>query len=342
MSGQLARRTELVITYNGWDLSEDIAKSITNFSYRDAPPGELDEIEITIEDRERNWQTPEWFPLQGDFIKAEIRTVNWDKPGEIKKLPLGSFDVSTVEFSGEPDILTIKAVSLPLQSKVRQEVRTKAWEKVTLKSIAADIAKRAGLKLQYLIKDTFTYDRQEQTEQSDLAFLNDLCVSEGVAVKVTGNQLVLFDEAVYEQADPVATIERGKDNISSFSFSWDAAYASYVACEVSYTTKKNKTIKARYTPPGAPKLGPVLKINESASSKAEALRKAKKSLRDKNKEIGKASLSLAGDIRFAAGVTIKISGFGYFDSKCLVLSVTHSLSSSGYSTDLEIRQVLGW
>lgn len=342
MKEQLARRTELIISYNGYDLSEDIAKSITNFSYKDAAPGQLDEIEITIEDRGRNWQTPEWFPLQGDYIKATIKTVNWDKPGEIKKLPLGNFDVSTVEFAGEPDTLSIKAVSLPLKSNVRQEVRSKAWEKASLRSIAAEIAKRAKLKLQYLIKDNFTYNRKEQTMQSDLDFLNDLCVSEGVAVKITGNQLVLFDEFVFEKTKPVATIKRGKDNILSFSFSWDAAYAAYIACEVSYTSKKNKTLKARYVPPGAPKLGPILKINESASNQAEALRKAKKSLRDKNKENGTASISLAGDIRLAAGVTIMISGFGYFDNKYLVTSATHSLSSNGYTTDIEIRQALGW
>lgn len=338
-----ARRAELVIFYNGYDLSLDLAKYLMSFSYTDAAPGEADDIQITLEDRENNWQSPAWMPVQGDRLVAEIRTIGWDAPGEIKRLPLGSFEVDSVTVSGPPDTVSIKATSLPLAGNAKQEKRTKAWEKITLRAMAAEIAQKAGLKLNYLAPVNPTYDRLDQTEQEDLAFLYGQAKEEGIAIKIASGQLVLFDEFEFEKAPPVATLTRGKDNILSYNFDWNAAYAAYVACEVSYTQAKAKnTIKVKYAPPGAPAIGPVLKINEQADDEAAALRKARKSLRDKNKERSQASLTLMGDIRLAAGVTIMVAGFGTFDGKYLILSANHSIGSSGYTTSLTMRQVLGW
>ncbi|WP_217562795.1 phage late control D family protein [Paenibacillus sp. GbtcB18] len=339
---QDARRAELVITYNGKNISRELAESLTDFSYNDAAPGSLDDLQISLEDRGRKWQK-DWSPAEGDRIKAEIKVTNWGKAGEIKRLPCGTFEVDSIDFDGPPDKVSIKAVSLPIDSEARQEKRSKAWEKVTLKTIAADIAKRAKLKLKYEVKENPKYDRLDQASQSDLAFLNDTAIKEGIALKITAGQLVLFDEREFERKAPVLSIIRNQSDVTGYKFAWSTAYAAYRACEVSYTTSKSKkTIKAFYSPPGAPKTGPVLKINEQAKSQAEALRAAEKSLREKNKEAGKASLSLAGDIRLAAGVTINIEGWGRFDGKYLIISAGHKIGSGGYSTDIEIRKVLGW
>lgn len=365
------RRAELELSYNGYDLSIDIAKYLIDFSYTDAPSGELDDLQITLQDRDNEWQTPEWMPLPGDSLKAAIRVRHWDKPGTAQKLQLGDFEVDTMDLSGPPSTVQIKGVSLGISSNIRQEKRSKAWEKVTLRSIAGEIAKKAGYKLVYSAPVNPTYDRLDQTEQSDLEFLLQQCKSEGVALKVTGKQLVLFDELEYEKKPSVATYEIGKDKILSYSFSVAVAYAAYVACEISYTQPKTKskkkkttasgsvatvtataaakgksktttTYKVRFVPPGAPALGPVLKIKEKVTGKAEALRKARNALREKNKDMGRSSLSVVGDIRMAAGVVITIGGAGTFDGNYLVESAAHRIGSGGYVTDLTIRPVLGW
>lgn len=339
---QDARRAVVMIEYNGKDVSEDLAASLLEITYNDAPAGSLDDIQITLEDRERNWQGP-WQPAQGDKIKAEIRTINWGGPGETKKLPLGTFEVDTFEYSGPPDTVSIKAVSLPIGANIRQETRTKAWEKVTLKTIAADVAKKAGLKLLYEASENPSYDRLDQTNQSDLAFLADQANQEAIDVKVSGGKLVLFDQSEYEKKAPVTTIERGKDNVLTYSFSWSTANAAYRGCEVVYTDPiKKKTIKASYVPPGAPKSGPILKINQQVDSLAAAQRLAKSSLREKNKEAGKGAFSLVGDIRMATGLTINVKGWGRFDGKYIIENCSHTIGSGGYTTDLEIRKVLGW
>lgn len=339
---QDARRAVLVLSYNGKEVTKDIADYLLDFSYNDAAPGTMDDLQISLADRERKWQGP-WQPTEADKIKAEIRTINWGKPGEIKSLPLGSFEVDSFEFAGPPDTVSIKAISLPVGSNARAERRTRAWEKVTLKTIAADVAKKAKLKLLYEAKDNPSYDRLDQTEQSDLAFLNDQAKQEGIAVKIASGKLVLFDEAEYEKKKAAVTIERGQDNVLSYQFSWGTAYTAYRACEVSYKPPKSKkTIKYTYTPPRAPKEGPTLKVNQQVDSAAAAQRLARKSLREKNKEAGRASLTLVGDIRMAAGVTIDIKGWGRFDGKYIIDSCRHQIGGGGYVTTIEIRKVLGW
>ena len=46
-------------------------------------------------------------------------------------------------------------------------------------------------------------DRAEQSEQTDLSFLQKLCKDAGLALKVTDKKIVVFDVSKYEKADPV-------------------------------------------------------------------------------------------------------------------------------------------
>jgi len=342
MTEQLARRVEVAVTYNGKDISASLAESLLDFSYSDNPSGSVDDVQLNVEDVLNRWQGP-WNPDTGDVIQASIRTVNWEKAGETKTLPCGTFEVDTVDINGPPDVVSIKALSLPAGTSARSEKRSKAWEKFKLQAIAQEIAIRAKLKLVYEVKDNPQYERLDQTEQTDLAFLLDLCNKECIAVKVSGGKLVLFDERQYEASKPVATIKRGVDNVLGYTFGWSATDAVYRASILTYKPPKaKKEIKVDYTPPGAPKTGPVLRLNENVASQAEALRVAKNRLREQNKNFGKASLSLAGDTRLSAGSTVVIDGWGRYDGKYIIERATHTVGSGGYTTQIEIRRVLGW
>jgi len=339
-TSQVARQAIVYVEYNGRDISESVADDLMTFSYTDSAPGQLDDLQITLQDRWQRWQG-DWSPTEGDRIKASIRTINWDGPNQFRTLPCGTFEYDSDDVSGPPDTVTIKAVSLPFGSSVRREKRSRAWEKVTLRTLAADVAKNAGLQLLYSVNINPVYERIEQNQQSDLAFLLDTATKEGVALKITNGRLVLFDEKVYEQQPPVATIRR--EDAINYSFSRSTSDAAYRACEVQYTANKsNKTIKVTYVPPGAPAKGPVLRLNENASSQAEALRLARNRLREQNKNYGRARLTVPGDPRLVSGVTVQIEGWRRYDAKYIVESATHSVSAGGYETAIEIRKVLGW
>lgn len=339
---QNARKAAVIIKYNGMDISTDIAGSLIDLSYSDNAPGQLDDLQITLEDALRRWQGP-WNPLEGDTITASIQVVDWLAAGDKRTLPLGTFEVDSATLAGPPDTVQIKALSLPAGVGARREKRSKAWEKFSLRSIAQDIADRAKLTLLYEVPDNPVYDRLDQTEQSDMAFLLDLCNKEGVALKVSAGKLVLFDEHTYETRQAVATLARGDYAVMSYSFGWSATDTTYRACQVSYTPPKaKKALTVLYSPPGAPKTGPLLKLNENVKSQAEALRLAHMKLREQNKNYGRASLSLVGDIRMSAGLTINLSSFGRYDGKYIIEKATHAIGGSGYTTSVEIRKVLGW
>lgn len=100
------------------------------------------------------------------------------------------------------------------------------------------------------------------------------------------------------------------------------------------------TIEYTYTPRDADKSGQTLEINEKVSNREEARQLAMKRLREKNKGEFKASFKLAGDARLVAGVTVQVAGYGAFDGKYIIETATHSISRSGYKTDLTLRRVL--
>lgn len=365
------RHAYLMLKYNGKEMgTEYLSKYLMDFTYEDAAPGDQDSISVTLDDKEANWLDT-WKPEFGDKLVAEITVVNWDKAGEKLKLPCGSFEVDAIDPSGPNDQVIIQALALPLGgAQAKQEKRTKAWEKVKLKTIAQDIATRAKLKLVYSVTANPTYERLDQSDQTDFSFLVDKAKDEGIAVKISGGSLVLFDEAEYEKKPAVLDIVKDKSNILSYGFSESSTTTAYGKCIVSYRppapakkAKKKKgkgksdkpeTIKAaakaqatpkviigEYSLPNAKGL-PVLRINERVETVAEAKRLAKNRLREKNKQSGLAVFTLDGDIRLAAGITINVKGYGRFDGKYIVVSATHRIGSSAYTTDLQIRKVLGW
>ncbi|KJD45977.1 phage late control protein, partial [Paenibacillus terrae] len=113
-----ARRAQVVINYNGKDITKELSGYLLDFTYTDAEPGTLDDLQINLEDKARKWSGP-WSPSEGDRIIAYIKTIGWDKPGEIKRLNCGSFEVDSIDFAGPPDTVSIKAVSLPVSTNVR-------------------------------------------------------------------------------------------------------------------------------------------------------------------------------------------------------------------------------
>ncbi|WP_250880829.1 contractile injection system protein, VgrG/Pvc8 family [Escherichia coli] len=104
--------------------------------------------------------------------------------------------------SGPPSVVEVTdCVSVPVSSGIRRDLKSNAWEKTTLKDIATSIAKLANLELLFLIDGDSNpyYAREDQMEESDLKFLHRLCQDEGVSLKVTDSQLIIFAQEMFEQ-----------------------------------------------------------------------------------------------------------------------------------------------
>lgn len=335
---QDARRIIPAILYNNKDISSDLRPFLKSISFTDNLGDTADDLQITLENKDGLWSGG-WFPEKGASLDLTITALNWNglTEGETSMHP-GIFEIDEISCSFSPSEVQLKAVSIPNNTTLRGEEHTRSWEKVTLKKIVQDIAEGAKLETVFEVEEEIQLDRTEQTSESDLAFLVKLCQDHGLAVKVTCNQIVVFDEIKYEQQEPKIAIDKNTSNIISASFS-SKLRDIYKACHVKYRgSQKKEYIEATYTDPNK-KEGKTLEIKEEVKTIAEAEKLAKRRLREKNRDEWTGSLTLLGDFRLLATETVNISGFGVFDGKYIITKADHSIGS-GYTTAIDIRRCL--
>lgn len=278
--------------------------------------------------------------FKGTEIHAMVIQQNPYTDGKDKVLDCGVFEIDTVNYTGPPQKLTIKATSIPYKAELRQTKHNKVWENTTLKNMAGKIAGRSKMKLMYLSNSNPVYKRKEQVNMTDIAFLKKMCKCAGISLKVTSNTIVLFDAADYENKAEVKKIKAGMGNILSYSFSTKTADTAYSSCHVIYTDPNTKeTIEATYTPENANADGQKLEVKQKVSSVAEAQELARKSLRAKNKGETTAEFTLAGDVDYVAGITVRVYGYGEFNGKYIVEQASHSITG-GYKVNIKLRSCL--
>lgn len=358
-----ARRAYPKVIYNKVDISEALKPYLKSVEYTDMLTGQADDLQITLEDRDGLWLEA-WFPDKGATLTASILTQYWTAPTDAEKeLPLGLFEIDEIECSAIPSETKIKAVSVPNNTTLRGEGRTRSWEGYTIQKIAQDIANNAGMQLNFSSKDNPTLERVEQTEQSDLAFLDKLCQDNGLSLKVTDNQIVIFDMADMEAAeaslifvrptmkglDTSVSIDVNSNDMNSESTlkrlkptSWrftSSVRDVYKSCTVEHSQGKKKAkISATFTDPNKTE-GKMLLVKKDVKSVEEAERMARKELREKNKDEVTGSITCMGDTDLSAGLTVTVKGFGKFDGKYILSQVKHSLGS-GYTCSVDLRRCL--
>ena len=330
-----ARFAEVAIIYESVDISRDIAPFLTSFTYNDNASDKADDIALTLEDRRRLW-VKDWFPTKGDKINATIILHDWHKENDVQSLPCGAFEVDSVDYSGPPNVINIKAISTLISKPMKSEAHTKAWENVRLSTIAGDIANKNGLALFWDCDNDIYFERKDQVMTSDLEFLKNLAHDYGVNIKVTDNQLVLYSHDKYEEKPVVDVLEFGDKKILKWSFS-SRATGIYKAARLQYHDPvKNKNIDVTVNADGATEgSNRILMINVKAESIDDAKKICKERLNAANSKEITGSIALMGDLRYLGGSNVEIKGFGAFDGKYLIESATHSIGS-GYTTNIKL------
>ena len=355
----IGRRAWLIVTYNGKDISESLAQYVLSFSYTDNLTGQVDDISITLEDRAELWEA-DWMPERGDTLDITICTYNWsDLYSEEQDLQLGKFEIDELEVSSAPNVVTIKAVAISIgdDSTLRSTLRSHTWENISVQKAANDIAWQNGMKLQWYCDDNPNIDKLEQNDESDLDVLQKICDDAGFALKVTTDTIIIFDVEKFEKEDvyaeyyhPGTTILTIVENQSKpvqtdalLNYSFKAKIRDvYKKCHVKYAKDKDKSVieSTFVAPDKKEKEGATLEVHQQVSSQAEADRLAKKKLREKNCEEFTGSFSSDGNIGLCAGETIEMLGFGNFSGKYIITQTKHDISSSGFTSSVEIRKCL--
>lgn len=363
--------TTLHVTYMSTDITSDINKDLLSFSYTDNCNDESDNFKLTLKDETGKW-AGSWSPTRGEYIDAFITT---DFRGSL--MP-GMMIVDSLSTSGAPRIFEINAVSIPLNNTIRRTPKTRNFEHVNLEKIAAQIAEEADLEFMFDSEENPVYDRIDQRQESDLAFLKRLCDEAGLSVKVSAEMLIIFDQLSYEKKEPVCSYILGLHGVLSWSFNSQQSQR-YRACTVKWRNVKQKTKvvksdKARaeiedpavnewwlkYTGQSTKKgkqkknaeyidytyidetvdeSGQTYVIKKRCSSLQEAERIAKAKLRQLNLRQTSGNLTVVGNPLLMAGECIDLQNFGSFDGKFFIEQAEHTIGSGGYTTSLQVRRV---
>jgi uncharacterized protein len=212
------RRAFPHVFLNGKDLIADLEPHQLAFSYKDEAMGKADSVDLDLQDSGRAW-LDENFPIKGSKIVATIEVLDWRFPGDRYEHKCGSFTIDSVGFKGPPNTVSVKANSIPTNTKIKSKNTVKAWENTTLRSTAEQIATQNGMTVQWNAGEDPPYKRLEQLDQSDLAFLQSKADENGLCIKITDNKIVFFDEADFETKEPEPNDRLIYDqNVLSWSF----------------------------------------------------------------------------------------------------------------------------
>lgn len=350
----LGARTFLNIEYNGTNISTDLNKDVTNFTYEDNLDC-ADSISLTIIDKEKKWAQFE--PLKGDKIKVLIKVFEGE---ETQTLDCGVFSVDEFDIFGPPDSIEIKATSVDISSELK-EAKSKAWSALKLDDIAKEIAENNNLSLEFDSETIYLtapsssiagagVRRFEQIEEGDGAFLQRVCKEYGLCMKVFNSKMIIFKEKDYETKMLARKIN--KKEVLSYRFAnseystCDKVVIEYFDPSLPASIKVEEEIqKEGYNNKKKPK---VLKFNENFGAVGTKLEQenflkeiAINKLRENNKGEIKALLELKGDTRLVAGLNIELEAFGNRDMKYIIEKATHKVSG-GYKTSIDARKVLDY
>lgn len=338
---EYARRATLAITLDGHDVAGDFGPFLLDFTYNDNASGKADEIQITLQNRDGRFIN-EWMPKKGMKMEAAIICADWQAPGETLELPCGSFSIDEIEFNGPPDKVSIKAVSADLTGQLRDSKKTRAWENMSLKALASQIASENGMELYYSGPE-HRFERQDQRNEGDISFLNRLCGERSMLCKAHQGMIVVFDADEAEEADPSFTVFKtgGMYSPKSYSFRVSSSGTGYTDAEVAYcdpktgTTHKAKVKSAKEgTDSRPPKTLAVQKRVENPEQAAEI---GKSELHGANVKERTCRLEIMGCPLIASGQTIQLEDFGNFTGKYFINAASHSVSGQGaYTTSLEL------
>jgi len=280
--------------------------------------------------------------------KLKLRAIfvreNWSGGGKDTLLDCGYFSLDSVKISGPPSVITLKAAAVSYKARIRQTEKSHVWEEFPLSGIAKDIASENGMTLLFLSSNDPYYTRVEQFKTCDIKFLSGLCHDAGIAVKVTSNLLILYEQAEFEKKDSVLTVSRGDGSYTKWDLSAGQASEEYDSCRVSYTDPAtgrciSAVARVEDSDPEAEE-NRQLEITAKVSSEAEALTLAEKSLRLHNKFSKTVSLTFPGNPNLMSGLTMELKRWGAFNGKYAIKKTVHTIGNSGYTTKVELRKIL--
>jgi hypothetical protein len=328
-----ARSSDFKLLYDGTDISADIAKDVESLEYTDNASDTSDSISIVVNASDSKWING-WLPDEGAELHLKLSTQNWEAQGDRASLDCGLMVLDDLGFSDEPAKLTLGAVAKPNDTDFSEQDREYTWKNTSIKKIAETIGARYGLAVKFDGEDmSLTTKDQDAT---DSAFLQKLCSTYGLILKVYNKRLWIYDREKYKKKAAVATIR--KTDMVRGSFHWNTSLSgTYTGGEFTYT-KQSENINISVKIGTGPR---IKKLNQYAANEADARRQLQAAIDSENHGHITISFSMPGKLALAAAQCINVTGRGKLDGKYFIDSVNHKKDrSSGLVSEFSCSKVL--
>ncbi|EPD8213406.1 phage late control D family protein [Yersinia enterocolitica] len=344
---------DYAITVDGIDKSGSIKKRLMSLTLTDNRGFEADQLDIELDDSDGQLI----LPRRGAKITVAL---GWQGDVLINK---GTFTVDEIEHSGAPDKLTIRARSADFRETLNIR-RDQSYHKTTIGGMIKIIAERNKLTatLNKTMSD-LTVDHIDQTNESDGNLITRLAKQYGAIAAVKNGNLLFIRQGQGETASgkpiPVMTIIRSLGDGHQFSMADRGAYTGVVANWLNTRTTEKPVVKVKRkrkrkaTTTAKPKepeekqgeylIGTdenVLTLRTTYASKNNAQRAAKSNWERLQRGAAKFSIQLAkGRADLYPEVPVKVTGFKkqIDEADWTLVTVTHSVSDSGFTTALELE-----
>ena len=280
--------------------NEKTSAEISRLQITDRQGAQADEITLEILNADADGKIERGRSLEGNFGGFKSGKMHIDKiTSTTRKTRIG-------------------AISAPVSAKER---RTRHWRKVRLFDIVNDVATNIGISVFYHSVENHFYENVTQCNETDLAFLNRLCIREGYALKIDNERAVIYNKSAVESTAAVATI-KGADGVISdrIAFSENPNMVQSVTVKyfadrlISYTATSG-TMGARLT------------IREYVGDAGEAERFAKGYLKHFTENDVTVDALIPINDGIASGVCVKFEGYARYDGKYFIMECCHDPKS---------------
>jgi phage protein D len=319
------------VVLDGQDLTGRIAPRLIDLTLTEDRGGEADQLDLRIHDHDGKMS----LPRRGVTLAVAI---GWKESGLVEK---GTFEVDEVEYSGSPDVITIRARSANLTQSLRNR-RERSWHATTVGAVVRAIAGEHGLTPR--IADSLAgiaLPHFDQPNESDASLLTRLGKRFDAAATVKNGALIFAPIGTGKTATgkplPTLTLTRRDGDQHRYSVADRDAYSGVRA----YWNDKK----------GARRKSVLVGKDENAKALRETYDSEKSAREHANAEFKRVQRGEAKfDYTLALGradlspeMIVQVQGFkpDIDGKRWLVSKATHTLNGSGgFGTALELETAL--
>lgn len=335
------------ITLDGRDITTAFSPRLESLTLSDNRGFEADTLDITLDDSDGQLA----LPARGVTIAL---CLGWRGQPLTDK---GSYVVDEVEHSGAPDKLMLRAKSADLRAGLATK-KEKSWAGHTLGEIVKSIAAEHGLtpKISSALA-SLKIEHIDQTSESDINLLTRLARDHDAIATVKKGMLLFMNcgeaESVTGIAFPTVTLTRDQGDNHRFAM---AERDTYTGVKAYYQSIKkaaqgevvvdktgihtNSQRNTKKNDPLAPSADSVKVLRHTYANKTNATRAAKAEW--ERLQRGAATFSLTKALArpdLFPELPVIVQGFkAEIDGAAWIITrATHNLSTSGFTTDLELE-----